>query len=325
MPSFEDLARRAQGLTAIMPPMPLAVQWASDRVHELLGKRRVAIYKRNLELSLPAPVTAGTVTIARGERSVQGSSAAQTTWLALGDTTFPEGWRIRIRSAWYRVAGRVQSGAGVITINLESAYAEADAAATSYTLCAHYHALPLNVYQVDEGSFFLSRLGQPLTFMSETILGMTYPHRWSYTFGSASLPQALCEVEPAASGARQLEIVPYPNQSELLTYSAYVDPPPFTYASQLPLGLDIHHMLPGVMADFYGWRLEQQPPLDAQQMMLMLNEKARCLTRFEAAKEQALQHLEAGRTTAFVLMHPSGRGWSPGGIHDAYQEIWSRP
>ncbi len=66
MPTFEELARRAQGLTNLIPPMPLAVQWASDRVHELLGKRRVAIYKRNLELSLLAPVTTGTVTITRG-------------------------------------------------------------------------------------------------------------------------------------------------------------------------------------------------------------------------------------------------------------------
>src|SRR5712691_5885745 len=129
MPTFEELARRAQGLTNLMPPMPLAVQWASDRVHELLGKRRVAIYKRNLELSLPGPLTAGTVTISRGQRFVVGDATAQAAW-ALLDASFPEGWFIRPRAAWYRVVGKTAQG-----IELDSSYAEANAAGVSYTLC----------------------------------------------------------------------------------------------------------------------------------------------------------------------------------------------
>ena len=317
MPTFEELARRAQGLTQLMPSMPLAVQWASDRVHELLGKRRVAIYKRNLELSIPGPVTAGTVTVARGERAVVGNAAAQTAWASL-DASFPDGWFMRPRAAWYRIAGRTAT-----SITLESAYAEADVAAVSYTLAKHYHALPPSVYQLDEASFVLPRLGQPLEFLSETMLTLRYPNRWGIYFGGMSLPHSIAEVEPAASGARQVEIYPYPNQSELVTYAAYVDPPPFTYASILPLGLDIHHLLPGLMADFYAWGAEDVQ--DAQLHGIMLNEKARCLTRFESAKEQALQHLESGRTTGFVLMTQHRRGWSPGGIRDAYSEVWSRP
>lgn len=317
MPTFEELARRAQGLTNLTPPMPLAVQWASDRVHELLGKRRVAIYKRNLELSIPGPITSGTVTITREARALVGNAAAQTAWDAL-DASFPESWFVRPRAAWYRIAGRVGT-----SIMLESAYAEENVSAVSYTLAKHYHALPTSVYQVDEASFVLSRLGQPLEFLSETTLTLRYPNRWGIYFGGMSLPHSLCEVEPAASGARQLEIYPYPNQSEMVTYAAYVDPPPFTYASSLPPGLDIHHMLPGLMADFYAWGAEGVQ--DAQVKSMMLNEKARCLTRFESAKEQALQHLESSRTTAFILLNPKGRGWSPGGIKDAFAEVWSRP
>lgn len=322
MPTFEELARRAQGLTQLMPPMPLAVQWASDRVHELIGKRRVAIYKRNLELSLSSPLTLGTVSATRGLRAVTGDATAQAAWLGV-DASFPEGWFMRIRSAWYRVAGRVQAGNGTITINLESPYAEADVAGVNYTLCSHYHALPLNVYQIDEQSFVLSRIGRPLEFMDESMLTMRYPNRWGIYFGGMSIPHSICEVEPAASGARQLEIYPYPNQSEMISYAAFIDPPPFGYNSALPLGLDIHHLLPGLMADFYAWGISDMQ--DPQTKALMLNEKARCLTRFESAKEQALQHLEAGRTTGFYLMSMTRRGWMPGGIRDAYTEVWSRP
>lgn len=317
MPTFEELARRAQGLTQLTPPMPLAVQWASDRVHELLGKRRVAIYKRNLELSIPGPLTSGTVTIARGQRAVVGNAAAQTAWASL-DASFPDGWFMRPRAAWYRIAGRTGT-----SITLESAYAEADVAAVTYTLAKHYHTLPASVSQLDEASFVLPRLGQPLEFLSETLLTLRYPNRWGISFGGMSLPHAIAEVEPAASGARQVELYPFSNQSELVTYAAYVDPPPFTYDASLPLGLDMHHLLPGLMADFYAWGAEGVQ--EAQVKGLMLNEKARCLTRFASAKEQALQHLESNRIMGFVLMTQRRRGWSSGGITTAYDEVWSRP
>ncbi len=327
MPTFEDLARRAQGLTNLMPPMPLAVQWASDRVHELLGKRRVALYKRNLELSIPAPVTAGVVAINRGQRFVVGDTVAQTAWLlALDDGvggTFPDGWFIRVRAAWYRVAGRVQDGSGSIRIELESSYAESDVAGVSYTLCRHYHALPASIYQVDEDTFVLSRLGQPLEFLNESVMTMRYPNRWGIYFGGMSLPHSLCEVEPTADERIQLEIYPYPNQSEMVSYAGYVIAPPFTYQSQLPRGLEVHHVLPGLMADFYAWAIEDVK--DAQVMGVMLNEKARCLTRFESAKEQALLHMESNRMRGFVLVGRKRHGWSPGGIRTAYAEVWSRP
>jgi hypothetical protein len=77
------------------------------------------------------------------------------------------------------------------------------------------------------------------------------------------------------------------------------------------------------MADFYAWALEDIK--DAQVMGVLLNEKARCLSRFEAAKEQALMHVESNRIQGFVLAGHRRRGWSPGGIRDAFSEVWSRP
>jgi len=92
--------------------MPLAVQWTNDRVHELLGKRRVAILKRNLELSIPGPIGQGTaspppglVSATRGSTVVSGDSTAHSAWDTL-PITFPQGWFIRPKSAWYRVSQR---------------------------------------------------------------------------------------------------------------------------------------------------------------------------------------------------------------------------
>ena len=317
MPTFEELARRVQGLTSLTPPTLLAVQWASDRVHELLGSRRVAIYKRNLELSIPGPVTAGVVAINRGQRFVVGDAVAQAAW-ALLDASFPGGWFIRPKAAWYRIVGQTAQG-----IELQSLYAEANVAGASYTLCRHYHALPEDVYQVDEETFVVSRLGQPLAFLSESDMTMLYPNRWGIYFGGMSLPHSICEVEPTADERIQLEIYPYPNQSEMVSYAGYVIAPPFTYQTQLPRGLEIHHILPGLEADFYAWAAENEK--DAQVKQILLNEKARCLTRFESAKAQALLHVEAGRVRGFVLANRRRQRWAPGGIRDAFSEVWSRP
>lgn len=326
MPTFEELARRAQGLTGFSIPMPLAVQWASDRVHELLGKRRVAILKRNLELSIPGSIGQGTaspapglVSIIRGGQHVLGDATALAAWATL-PAHFPQGWFIRPKSAWYRVAGRTAT-----SIELESPFAENDVAGAGYNLVQRYHQLPEAVYQLDEGSFVLARIGLPLVFLQETELTMNYPHRWGIFTGGMSIPRFVCEVEPGPGDVRQLEVYPYPNQSEMLTYAAYVTRSDFIYADALPLGLEVQHLLPGVLADFYGWAASQEG-VPADQKGLALNEKARNLTRWENAKEAALQRLETNRMRGFVLLGPQSRVQRPTrGIRSAWDEVWSRP
>ena len=326
MPSFEELVRRAQGLTSFPVPLPMAVQWASDRVHELLGKRRVAILKRNLELSIPAPIGQGTaapppglVSATRGSLRVQGDAAAQLAWATL-PAHFPQGWFIRPRSAWYRITGRTPQ-----CIILESPFAENSTSLASYNLVQRYHALPQAVYQLDEGSFVLARIGLPLSFLSETELTQNYPHRWGIFSGGMSIPRYVCEVEPGPGDVRQLEIYPYPSQSEMLTYAAYTLRPDFLYADELPLGLEIQHILPGLLADFYSWAASQAE-LPADQKGLALNEKARSLTRWENAKEAALLRLESNRMRGFLLLGPQSRTQRPTrGIRTAYDEVWSRP
>src|SRR5437773_10811603 len=326
MPTFEELARRAQGLTSFPVPMLLAVQWASDRVHELLGKRRVAILKRNMELSVPQPIGQGTpipppglVTATRGSDKVLGDDIAQAAWTALPDS-FPQGWFIRPKSAWYRIADRTPT-----TIYLESPFAENSVTLASYNLVQRYHQLPKNVYQLDEGSFVLARIGLPLTFLNENELTLNYPHRWSIFTGGMSIPRTVCEVEPGPGDVRQLEVYPYPNQSEMLTYAAYILRDDFGYSDQLPLGLEVQHILPGLLADFYSWAAAQAD-LPADQKGLALNEKARSLTRWENAKEAALLRLESNRMRGILLLGPASRTQRPTrGIRTAYDEIWSRP
>jgi len=326
MPTFEELARRAQGLTSMPVPMPLAVQWASDRVHELMGTRRVAILKRNLELSIPAPMGVGTsipvpglVTATRGSDRVIGDAAARAAWSTLS-ATFPQGWFLRPRAAWYRVAGRTSTA-----IVLESPFAEQDVTLASYNLVQRYHPLPENVYQLDEGSFVLARIGLPLSFLSETELTQNYPHRWGIFTGGMSIPRMVCEVEPGPGDIRQLEVYPYPNQSEMITYAAYILREDFGYADALPLGLEVQHILPGLMADFYSWAAAQAD-LPPDQKQLALNEKARSLTRWERAKESGLARLESNRMRGILLLGPASRTQRPTrGIRTAYDEVWSRP
>lgn len=320
MATFEELARRAQGHTQqASAPMPLIVQWASDRVQEVLGVRQVVTLKHNLELSIPGPVTSGTVTAVRGSRALTGDSTAQAAWASL-PADFPQGWFIRCASTWYRIAARTQT-----VIELESLFAEADRAGVSYQIVKRYHELPDTVYQVDTNSFVLGRIGQPLTFYAEDVLNGLYPNRWGLYLGGLSTPHSLAEVEPAASGARQLEVYPYPSQSEMLTYNAYMEPEPYTMLTRLPLGLQVHHLLYGVIADIYEWAANASG-IKEQDRQLLLNEKNRNLTRWEAAKAQAILHLSTHRHQGFVLLTPRSRATRlDRGIRTAWDEVWSRP
>jgi len=306
--------------------MPLAVQWCNDRVHELLGQRRVAILKRNCELSIPAPIgqgvatpPAGLVSATRGSTVVAGDTTAQAAWETL-PAIFPQGWFIRVQAAWYRIASRTHH-----SIILESPFAENSVSNRSYTLVERYHQLPPDVYQLDEGSFVLARIGLPLSFLSETELTLNYPHRWGLFTGGISIPRMVAEVEPGPGDIRQIEVYPYPSQSEMLTYAAYTMRGDFTYSDQLPLGLEVQHLIPGVLADFYSWAASQ-PTLPADQKNLALNEKARSLTRWERAKEAGLLRLQTNRMVGFVLLGPASRTHRPTrGIRDAWSEVWSRP
>lgn len=316
MPTFEALVRHAQGVCSLYPPMLLCVQWASRRVHELVGRRRTAIFRRNLELVIPGAVRTGTVTVSRGASLVVGDATAQAAWAAL-PASFPQGWHIRPKSAWYRVAGR--DGAN---LTLESEFAEDDAASVSYSLLRMYHPTP-TVVQYDESSFVLARIGLPLSFLSESELTMYFPQRWGLFMGGVTIPAYVAEVEPAPDGWKQVEVYPYPSQSELLRYSAWVEPPVYSYQDNLPFSLDLHHILPGLKIDMYTWRAGQEG-VPATELQIILNEAAREMTRWEAMKEQALVYVQGSRTQGFVLAR--GRTVRPlHGIRTAYDEIWSRP
>ena len=210
-------------------------------------------------------------------------------------------------------------------MELESPFAENSVSGASYNLVQRYHQLPDTIYQVDEGTFVLARIGLPLSFLSESELTQNYPHRWGIFTGGMSIPRFVAEVEPGPGDVRQLEVYPYPNQSEMITYAAYTLRPDFTSADQLPLGLEVQHLLPGLLADFYGWGATQAE-LPSDQKALALNEKARNLTRWENAKEAALQRLESNRMKGIILLGPQSRVQRPTrGIRTAYDEIWSRP
>lgn len=317
MATFEELARHAQGVTAVYPPLPLVVQWASRRVHELVGKRRTAIFRRRLELSIPAAVTAGAVTISRGSRTLTGDATAQAAWAAL-PATFPDGWLVRPKAAWYKVAGKTATA-----LTLLSDYAEDDVAATSYSLVEQYHKTP-GVVQYDEFSFVLARIGLPLGFLSMSEMDAYFPQRWGLFMGGLALPGYVAEAEPAIDYTKQVELYPYPSQSELITFSGWVEPPPFVYQDLLPFALDLYHILPGLEADLYTWHAMQETTPEAARQQDM-NEAARCLTRWEASKEQALIHIQGNRIQSFVLMKPGSKAQRPmHGIRTAYDEVWSR-
>lgn len=319
MLTYEVLCNHALGLAQCDAPLPLVVQWASRRTHEFAGKHRLQSYKRGKELYLPAAVTAGTVTATRDSSIVLGNGAAQAAWALLGEP-FPQGWFVRVASAWYRVAGKTAT-----TLELESRFAENSHISSSYTLVKRYHSLAQDVLWFDDQSFILSRLGSSLESLSEEDLNRLYPQRWGIYSGGLSIPQLVCEVEPAADGSRQLEVYPYPSQSELISYLGWITPPNYTFADPLPPFIDMDTLVPGVLSDIYKWKANaQETKFDERQ--LYQNISARENTVWEAMKDQGVSKATGSKVTSVVVVRPglNNRGRFARGITSAYDQVWSR-
>jgi hypothetical protein len=303
--------------------MPLLVQWANDRTHELLGARRVTILKRNLELSLPASMSQGTttpppgtITAVRASTTITGDATAQAAWLTL-PAHFPQGWFFRAKTAWYRIASHTPT-----TITLASPFAEDSIAATAYSLVQRHHQLPENLYQIEEDSFILSRTGTSLTFINPTTIIQMTAGSWPIAFG---LPSYITEAESGPGDSKQLLIFPFSLKNEMLTYDAYMLKDDFSYQDQLPPGLEVHHLLPGLLADCLQWQ-SSADDLEPTTRQLLMNEKARQLTRWEGAKDAALMHLSTHQMRQITLPRPASSSTQhPRGMHTAYDYVWSRP
>jgi hypothetical protein len=318
--TFEHLVSEASSLINTYPPIPLVVGWASSLISECARTKKMAHYRATQRnVYIPGTITTGLVTATRGSNTITGNTTASNAWLS-GQQLASQQYFIRIKTVWYPIGDR--QGADLI-IKPPALFAEDSVSLHSYVLLKRYHALDPDVDSLDEHMTH-ARFGSPLPVITVDQMNSMYPARWTSYASSGGVPQHVCEVELTPDQRRQIEIYPYPQQSELLYYDAWVKPPEYLYTDYVPSFINYAALLEGVKYKLYEYEANKISD-NPQMKQLMLNEKARQRTIWDKAREEiflreasthqgsmALQLLR----DRFVTTHRD--------INNAYSQVWSR-
>ena len=317
--SFEHLTEEACGLIGAFPPLPLVVQWASTLINELYRAKKMQHYKAtNKNLYIPGVITTGLVSATRGSNTITGNTAASNSWLS-GQQFATDGYSIRIKTVWYPIGDR--QGVDLI-IKPPALFAEDNATAHSYVILKRYHKLDPDVESLDEHMTH-ARFGSPLPVITHDQMNMLYPARWTSYASSGGVPLHVAEVEVSVDQVRQVEVYPYPQQSELLYYDAWVKPPEYGYEDNIPQFINYSALLEGVKHKLYEYQANHTT--DIQMKQVMLNEKARQKTIWDKAKEELFLHESASHEGGIAVQLLRDRFVSTHrDINNAYSAVWSR-
>ena len=309
--TVEELARYSREIAASTASIPLITQWINVRIGEVAGTRRLRQYRRARELILPADIREGTVTATRDSAIITGTG---TTW----DGTLEDGtYYLRVRSSWYRILD-VDSATSLI---LESPFSENSISDSSYRIVRRFHPLPDDTQMMD--NFVFVRTSLPLDHVSSDELDKNFPARWHATGG---IPTYVAEVEPHfATGARQIEVYPYSNTSEIIAYLTWIKPPALAWTQPLPNFVQPYALHEGLLVDLYRHNAAKAAQAgNIETAAYWRNESRAQATTWERKKREALVQERGINDSQFMvrfLRQRYSHGFSTG-IRTAYEQVW---
>lgn len=220
-----------------------AIVWINNRYMEICGKVRFSHLRQLGELYVPPRVSTGSVTCDRDSPTVTGSS---TTFLTsplpttAGDAG--DGWYFKSRSVWYEV-GTFDSST---QITLSTNFAETSGSSLSYSLVKRFHTLSTDTRWL--GDFVHTRRRLLLETVPIAKLNRDAPARTL----TGSMPLYVADAGINSSGERQVELYPYPENSEVLHYVYWTRPPSLAAATAtLPKEIDPYVLKEGALIDLY--------------------------------------------------------------------------
>gem|GEM_PF-2745463 len=239
MPTIEDAARLAVAAIDNEVDYFLAVEWARERYKELVAKVRFRHLRQIGQLSVPAPITAGTVSVTQGSLEVTGNATAQAAW---SPDVVGRWLRLSGTQEWYRITALSQSA-----LRLSVPYAGTTASAQSYTLVKRFHHLDPVARHVEDVIFMKRRW--LLDNMAPETLNSLAPSR--QRVAAAPWVWTAPGVEPNADGqpCQVIELYPYLNAVGLVHYTYWPDPPELGMADPLPKGIDEYVLREGILVD----------------------------------------------------------------------------
>lgn len=312
MTTVDDVARATLSSVGSNAGLLLAIRWVSDRYRQFSNRGKLRALRKIDQLVIPAAITDGTATFARGSDIVTGSAAAQTAWITghstvNGDNTLNQpaqtvvGRYIRYRRVWYKVTNIEPDGFGGVQLRLHQPVTEDDSASISYKLVQRHTRLPADARFL--GGFVQQRLWRPLAQLSIYELDLTAPER---LFVAGTGPESWTVIGDDEDGSRLLEFYPYPLRSESILFTYYQRSPALVPGMPLPDDLDIEALKVGVLIDVY--RFEMSQALRANQVEIAAVWRNEC-ARHEKLWEDRMEELfrvDRSDDEAKVILHTQG-------------------
>lgn len=314
MATVDDVARQTIAAVATDANHLLASRWVVDRLRQVLGKTQFRSLRTVGELSVPAPVNAGTVTATRGSKVVTGNAAAQAVWSVL-----LAGWFIRVSTVWYEIEGF--SGG---ELKLRSPFAEDTATAHTYHIIQRF--MPVDPTARWLGNVMWNqRRRVPIERCQLDELNMQSPER-AYQPGDSSRWWCLVGDRIDANGklCKGIELYPYSSTSEMYNYVFWPVSLELNLNDQLPPEIDPHVLSEGALCDVMRYEMakalrEGKPDVAAT----WRNEYRAQETKWASIMLDAFRADSATDDLAFIM--ETGRGSvQVGDIRTAHDIVWQR-
>lgn len=242
MAKVEDIARTVLAAIDTNAGYVLALKWVADRYRRILAKKRFKSQRRLGELTLPASVTAGTITTARGSKIVTPDATALAAW-----SPKIVGRYFRASNVWYEIT----SFDGAVA-TLKSEFAESPVAAGTYNIVGRIHKLDPTVRWFGE-EFIHVRLRRRLLLKSLEELNRLAPDR--LTVGPN--PEIIAEVG-LVDQVKTVEIYPPANANdELIYYVFWATPDNLKRGDLIPSIIDEHVLVEGALIDAMRYKMAQ--------------------------------------------------------------------
>lgn len=236
--SIESIARQLLASVDCDAGHLLASQWIIKRYEQLAVKAKLRHLRQVGQVSVPAAITAGTITTTRGLDVVTADATARAAW-----TTSLVGWHLRGRVNWYEV---VSHNIAAGTLRLAGTFEEESLADGTYHLILQWVPLAIDVAYLGD-TFINPRRRLGLTKVDFEVLNMEAPGRQNISGG----PTVVAEAPQLPDGRKRVEFYPYSTISESYAYIYYRSVGTLTYTDSLPASVPVYALIEGASIDLY--------------------------------------------------------------------------
>lgn len=314
MPTLESIAAQTVASVGGGLSYPLVAEWVRARYQQLATRVKLKHLRQLGQVNIPAAITTGTATVARGSDTVTLSSFDPS---LLG--TNSTGWFFRAGVVWYEVVSYSFTLAGTTFLRLKAPYAEAAVTAGAYVLVSRYTKLDPAAAWIGR-SWVHARHRRPLSITTMDKLNTMASYRPLVGSGG---PQWVAE-GPELDGVKTVEIYPYSATAEALFYVYWKDVPALTLTEELSSRVKPYILKEGALIDCYRYKMTQAADkMQIEAAAFYRNEMRTQETKWERYLMEAIQ-ADQGEDDGQFILTTLGRSGAYSEIRNARDQVWSR-